>query len=101
MIAPLISPDHREVYHLSGSATSVFVPVLILFLAVWLVLTILMLLTRRPGPLQTILWTSLFVVLPYVIVRDGLILTGHRLAHWTFIPVLSASSVLLLVGAQR
>ena len=101
MTAPLVSPDHREVYHLIGPASSVFIPVLILFLAVWLILSILLWLTRKPGPLQTILWTGLFVVLPYVTLRDVLTLTGHRPPHWNYVLMLSASTVLLLIVALR
>lgn len=101
MIAPLVSPSHGEIYHLSGPASSIFVPVLILFLAVWLVLSILLWLTRRPGPLQTILWTGLFVLIPYVTVRDGLTLTGHALPHRHYILALSASTVAVLVVVLR
>jgi len=70
---PLISPAHDLVYHLIGASSSLFVPILIYMMALWALLTGLLLLARRtpaePDPRRTLLrlliWYSLLVTLPW------------------------------------
>jgi fucose 4-O-acetylase-like acetyltransferase len=53
LVAPLVSPMHLEIYHLDGSPSSIFGPVLIVLCAAWLILAILLWLARKPGWLYT------------------------------------------------
>jgi hypothetical protein len=82
MIGPLVSPSHTTVYHLSGSVFSVFVPVLIDLCAIWLALAILLWLARRPGWFHTVVWTSLIVLLPWMMVKNWFALTSGSLPYW-------------------
>jgi Sulfatase len=82
MIGPLVSPSHNTVYHLSGSALSIFVPVLINLGLVWFALTILLWFTRRSRWLQAVVWTSFIVLLPWIILKDWFVLAKEAIPNW-------------------
>ncbi len=70
LIGPLVSPQHELVFHLPGSATAFFVPVIADVVLVFLVLTAALLLARPHPRLNLLLWSGLLLALP-----SGLITT--------------------------
>jgi hypothetical protein len=90
MIGPLVSPSHTTIYHLSGSVLSIFVPVLINLGVVWFALTILLWFARKPGWLQTVVWTSLIVLLPLMVLKNWFTLAQGSPPYWVrFLGLLS------------
>ena len=102
LTAPLVSPEHREIYHLCGSSLSIFVPVLILLCAAWVVLTALLWLARKAGWFHNLVWTSLIVLLPWIVVKHWFSLRATEPPHWLpglarFVPLL----ILIIVLSSR
>lgn len=64
LIGPLVSPQHELVFHLPGSATVFFVPVLLDIVLVFGILTAALLLSRRSPRLDLLLWSGLLCALP-------------------------------------
>lgn len=82
LIAPLVSPYHTASYHLIGSPLSIFVPVLIILCLVWFAFAILLWFARKPGWIQTIVWSSLIVLLSLWLLKDWALLTAGAIPHW-------------------
>ena len=82
LLSPLVSPEHRSVYHLYGSAFSIFVPVLMTLATVWLILAALLWFAERQMWFHTILWASLIVLTPWMLLRDWFSLKSAPLPHW-------------------
>jgi Sulfatase len=67
LTGPLISPAHDLIYHLIGAGSSLFLPILIYMLALWLALAGLVALARSPrrAGLRLVLWYGLLTTLPW------------------------------------
>lgn len=89
----LISPflNHTLIYHLTGSAMPLFLTVAANFLALWLFLTLLLWVTRKPGPIHLVLRLGLGLILPWILLKDYVVLTTTYLPH--------AASVILLLAS--
>ncbi|MCU1226820.1 MAG: hypothetical protein JWQ42_4913 [Edaphobacter sp.] len=85
---PLISSGHDLVYHLTGSASAIFVPVIVYVLTLWLLLTGLLAIAERPGRMRIVAWSAAVFVLPSILLRT---FTG-------FFGVVVPAWVSLLVG---
>src|SRR5271170_7696743 len=69
LTGPLISTEHDLIYHLIGSASSVFVPIIIYVLALSLLLTALLYIAERQGPLRVIIWSAFILALPSILLH--------------------------------
>jgi hypothetical protein len=102
LLVPLASPTHTELYHLSGSVSSVLVPLLLNFAGVWLLLTLLLGWGRKHRWLNASLWVTLGVALPWMLMKAWFSLLRNgpipRSANLTFLALLliAAATVLAL-----
>jgi len=78
----LVSAHHDILYHWAGSASGLILPTLLDFFLLWTLLTLLLLLARRPGRLSAAIWAALVAPLPWVFCRNWTILTGQRTPLW-------------------
>ena len=69
MLAPLASPEHLEVYHLSGPISSVLIPVLLNFVGVWFILALLLTFTRRHPRLDACFRAVLVIALLWMLMK--------------------------------
>jgi Sulfatase len=69
LTGPLISTQHDLIYHLIGSASSIIVPIIGYVVALSLVVTALLFLAERPGPLRVIIWSALLLALPSILLH--------------------------------
>lgn len=81
-IRPLIGPRHLAIYHLSGSAVPIFLSTILNLGIVWVLLTVLLLLARKPGRLQVAVWSGLVLYLPWLLLQVGSLAGEWHLAHW-------------------
>src|ERR1700735_4715512 len=82
MVAPLISPNHEAVYHWSGSASSLFLPVMLDFCVFWFLVTLLLLLARKPGRISVGIWCSLLISMPWILLKNWTLSTNRMTPHW-------------------
>jgi hypothetical protein len=66
-LSDLASPAHLAVYHFYGSATGLFVPVLVALAIWWASLTCLLIASARFRPLRIGLWTLVALCLPWLL----------------------------------
>jgi Sulfatase len=99
VISPLIEPTHSLIYHFDGPSSAVFYPVIIGIGLLWIMLTGVLMLARRPGRARLILWSALIFMLPWVILKVCAILLDwpmpHRLSLLVFLTGLVATAILL------
>ena len=69
LTGPIISPDRDLIYHLTGSASPVIVPIIVYVVALTLLLTGLLTLAERPGPLRVVIWSAFILVLPSILLH--------------------------------
>lgn len=98
---PLISPGHDLVYHLMGSASAIFVPVIIYVLVLSLLLAGLLTLAERPGWLRTIVWSAAVLALPWILLRTFTGFLGVVVSAWVGLLVGLSCLFCLLVIALR
>ncbi len=67
-ILPLISIDHLVLYHFDGFPKALFLPEVLDILALWILLTSLLVATPA-GRLAGMLWTAIFLLLPWILIR--------------------------------
>lgn len=67
LTGPLISTGHDLIYHLTGSASAIFVPVMIYVVVLFLLLAGLLTIAERGGRLRVVLWSAAVLVLPWVL----------------------------------
>jgi len=73
---PLISSAHYTVYHLQGSASSLFIAVGLDFCILWICLAGLLWLAGRRQRLLAVVWCVLLASLPYVLLKNLVSLVG-------------------------
>jgi Sulfatase len=76
LVDPLASSNHLTIYHLDGSAYSIFGPVFILICIVWLFFTLVFWMTKKSGLLQTIVFVSAGFLLPWTVLKYWFIQSG-------------------------
>ena len=97
LTGPLVSPQHELVFHLPGSATSLFVPVLLDIVIVWAVLAVALWAVRHRPRAQLLLWSILLLALPSGLITTMYGFANKPVARWLSWPTAGAALVLLLV----
>ena len=87
----LVSPAHTRIYHLSGSASALFVPVILQFLLLWLLLTGLLLFVSRHPRIRVVFWSAILFFGPWVLFRNYMKLTLENVPNWANLLVLGLS----------
>jgi hypothetical protein len=82
LTGPLISTDHDLVYHLIGSASSVFVPIIVYVIALSLLLTALLYLAERPGAFRVVIWSAFILALPSILLQTIANFSGTEIPDW-------------------
>jgi hypothetical protein len=90
MIGPFVSPDHLVIYHLAGSAASVFVPVAIDVCLLWLAFLILLTLAAKSARLHSFLWSGIILFSPWIFLKNC-----ARLSNWVIPGWISLLAILL------
>lgn len=78
-VGQLLSPSHLTLYHWSGPAAVIFMPTMLIYCLVWLLLTLLLLLARKPGWPAIAIWTLLLAPVPLQLVRTQSLVSGEDL----------------------
>jgi hypothetical protein len=82
LTGPLIATDHDLVYHLVGSASSVIIPIIVYVIALSLLLTALLYIAERPGPLRVIIWSAFLLALPSIFLHTVANFSGTDFPDW-------------------
>lgn len=69
VLRPIEDPSQYDFYHWVGPAGNFYVPFILIILAVWLLITLLLLLARAPGRLRAAIWTALILCIPCVVIK--------------------------------
>jgi len=69
ILKPIEDTPARDFYHQSGHARVVFVPFILLILAVWVLFSALLLLARKPGRVRVAIWTLLLLCIACLFVK--------------------------------
>jgi hypothetical protein len=100
LIGPLVSPRHATIYHWSGSASQLFLPPILDFCLLWVMLTLLLLFARRPGRLRVAVWSWAVFSTPWIAlktwVRVSEIKPPASLNDWLFSTALVATLLLVV-----
>ena len=96
MTGPLIAPDHDLVYHLIGAASTIFIPIIALVVALWLGLTALLYFAERRSRLSVVIWSALILILPWVLLETFADLFEVDVPEW--LSRVLGFSVLFAVG---
>lgn len=84
LTAPLISPAHTLIYHVSGSASAFFLPVLFYLLGLWLLLFSLLHYVQPRPTLQRIVWIITLALLPTFVRKSLDTLTDNKATPYSF-----------------
>lgn len=82
LTGPLINTEHDLVYHLIGSASSVILPIIIYVITLSLLLTGLLFLAERPGPLRIVIWSAFILALPSILLHTIANFAGFDVPGW-------------------
>lgn len=96
LTGPLISTGHDLVYHLAGSASVIFVPVVIYLLVLWLLLTLLLALAERGGRLRVVIWSAVLLALPWILIDTFMGFFGSTVPLWASTLTVTVSVALFL-----
>jgi hypothetical protein len=96
LTGPLISPGHELVYHLIGSASSVFIPVIVYIVALSCLLAGTLIFAERSGPLRIVIWSALILAIPSVVLHAILTFTNSDLPDWLGEAVAATALFILL-----
>jgi hypothetical protein len=101
LTGPLIATDHDLVYHLIGSASSVIIPIIVYVITLSLLLTALLYLAERPGPLRVIIWSAFLLALPSILLHTVANFSGTEVPDWLTYLVASVCLTALIAIAVR
>ena len=82
LTGPLISTEHDLIYHMVGSASSIIVPIILYLVTLSLLLTALLFLAERPGPLRVIIWSAFLLALPSILLHTVANFSGAEIPEW-------------------
>lgn len=82
LTGPLVSPQHQLIFHLPGSATVLFVPVIVDLLAAFLVLAAALSVVRRHPRCELFVWAVLLLPLPVILVETVGAFLGQPPNRW-------------------
>ncbi len=66
IVAPAVSPSHQAIYHWSGSPLTLFLPILLDFLIVWLLIASALIVGHR----SRALWLGILLFLPFIVLKS-------------------------------
>lgn len=93
---PLISSAHDLVYHLTGAASVIFIPVLIDLLALWLIWFGAFVLAGRSAWLHRVVWSAALLALPWILVETFMGFFGSTVPAWVSVLIALLSLGLFL-----
>ena len=79
---PVIASNHELLYHLTGSSSSIIVPIMAYLLGLSLLIALLLRLAERPGALRVAVWSGLLLALPSVLVHTTANLSEQDVPDW-------------------
>ena len=96
LTGPLISSAHDLVYHLTGAASVIFIPVLIYLLVLWLAWFAAFVLAERSVWLRRVIWGAALLALPWILVETFTGFFGSTVPAWVSVLIALVSLGLLL-----
>src|SRR5437773_4008213 len=99
LTGPLIATDHDLIYHLIGSASSVIIPIIVYVITLSLLLTALLYLAERPGPLRVIILSAFLLALPSILLHTIANFSANELPDWPTHLVASVCLAILIAIA--
>jgi Sulfatase len=97
LLGPLVSSTHAVVYHWSGSPSELFLPPLLDFFVFWLVLTVLLVLTQRPGRLHRAVWGAMIFFMPWILLKNWSSLAAKPIIHGLSASLFVVATLALLI----
>jgi Sulfatase len=82
IVGPLVSPSHDAIYHWSGPASSIFIPVLLDFICVWLVFSTLIFVALGENRGSATVWAGITLFLPWAALKSSVLLMSWQLPYW-------------------
>jgi len=98
LIEPFVSPQHEAIYHLSGTATPVFILAGIYFGYLWLLVSGLVLIAERYRTLWFPVWLGVLVFLPWVVLKNCIMLEQWPISHRTMVGLFLVTLATYLVA---
>src|ERR1700733_894771 len=98
LTGPLISTEHDLVYHLVGCASSVIIPIIVYLISLSPLLTALLSLAERPGPLRVIIWSAFLLALPSNLLHTIANFSGIEIPDWLtyFVAIVSLLALIVI-----
>ncbi len=90
LIGPLVAPSHLLIYHFSGSASFIFLSILLNVFAFWLLLTVLLVWAQRPGWPRIVIWSGLTLGMPWILLKGFAVLAVRPMPHALSVSVFAA-----------
>ncbi len=97
LTGPLISTGHDVIYHLVGSASTVIIPIVVYVVLLSALITGLLFLAERPGPLRVIIWSALVLAIPSILLHTITNFSGDEVPDWITFTVAPVCLVALIV----
>lgn len=102
LTAPLFGSGHALIYHLTGSASVIFIPVMVYLLVLWALLAIVLVAVERTKRLRRAVWAAAILVLPWLLLRTFAELLEFDIRHWVrFLVWLATLTLFVLIIARR
>lgn len=102
LTGPLFGSGHALIYHLTGSASVIFIPVMVYVLVLWAVLASLLVAVERSVRLRRAVWAAAILVLPWLLLRTFAGFFEFDIRHWVrFLVWLTALTLFVLIVARR
>jgi hypothetical protein len=103
LVGPLVSPKHSTVYHWSNSAAELFIPTIVDFCILWMMLTLFCVLARKPGRIRVAVWSGMIFFIPGIVYETWADLHGTAASHLLSVSLFAVALVasLLLVTFWR
>jgi len=99
---PLISSGHDRVYRLAGSASVIFIPVMVYLLALWVLLAALLTLVQRWERPRRVIWAASILIMPWILLTAFAGFFEFDVPHWgRFLVWLASSIAFLLIVAPK
>jgi Sulfatase len=97
IIAPLVSPTHIAIYHLDSDIAPVVAVVVLDLASLWLLLTTLLLLARRPGRMRVVVWSTISFGMPWILLKSSAELLQWNMPHTLSRTIFCATLVALFL----
>lgn len=97
LIEPGIEPQQSAFYHWSGNPSGLFVAIGVDMLAVWLVLTILLVIARKPGRPRLAIWSVLLLLTPWFVYQNYRLLLFFEIHNRRYSPPLLFGALIAAV----